>query len=123
MQTTDFVGTLFDEKTNPDKVTVAFTMALKAVSKGHSATVILMAAGVHMGRPGYADDMDIGAPFRPVADLMKDYLDSGGNVVVCGSCMEHNGLSREQIDPRFEIITADGVIDLVMNAKGNLQIT
>ncbi len=123
MQTTDFVATLFDEKTNPDKVTVAFTMALKAVSKGYSATVILMSKGVHMGRPGYPDDMDIGAPFRPVPDLMKDYLEHGGQVVVCKSCMEHGGLSAEQIDPRFEIITADDVIDLVMHAKGNLQIT
>jgi predicted peroxiredoxin len=123
MQTSDYVSTLFDAKTNPDKVTVAFTMAFKAVSKGYSATVILMAAGVHMGRPGYADDMDIGEPFRPVADLMKDYLDNGGQIVVCSSCAEHSGLSREQIDPRFEIITANEVIDLVMNAKGNLQIT
>jgi len=123
MQTSDYVSTLFDAKTNPDKVTVAFTMAFKAVSKGYSATVILMAAGVHMGKPGYADDMDIGEPFRPVADLMKDYLDNGGKIVVCSSCMEHNGVTREQLDPRFEVITADGVIDLVMNARGNMQIT
>src|SRR5690606_3203550 len=46
-----FVGTLFDGHGNPDKVTVAFTMALNARLKGHDTTLILMAEAVHLGRP------------------------------------------------------------------------
>ena len=38
-------------------------------------------------------------------------------------CMIHNGFTAEQMDPRFAIITAPEVIDLLMNAKGSLQIT
>ena len=34
-----------------------------------------------------------------------------------------NGLSAEQMDPRFEIITAPDVIDLLMGATGSLQIS
>jgi hypothetical protein len=37
--------------------------------------------------------------------------------------MLHNGLSAEQMDPRFEIITAPDVIDLLMGATGSLQIS
>ena len=44
MQTTDFVATIFDGKSNPNKVTVSFAMALNALMKGHSATLILMVA-------------------------------------------------------------------------------
>ncbi|MBN9429139.1 MAG: DsrE family protein [Burkholderiales bacterium] len=122
MQTTDFVTTVFDGKSNPNKVTVAFTMALNAVLKGHSATVILMVEAVELGKPGAATGMDIGKPFEPVADLMQKYLDNGGNVAICRSCMIHNGMAEAQMDPRFKIITAPEVVELLMGAKGSLQI-
>ena len=117
-----FVSTLFHGQGTPDKVTVALTMALNARLKGHTACLILMAEGVSMGVPGAADNMDIGQPFEPAADLLRQYLDAGGRVAICKSCMLHHGLSAEQMDTRFEIITAPDVIDLLMGATGSLQI-
>lgn len=123
MQTTDFVATVFDGKGNPNKVTVTFTMALNAVLKGHTATVILMVEAVELGVPGATAGMDIGKPFEPVAELLRKYLEQGGRVVVCLSCLLHNGMTEEQLDPRFTTVTAAEVIDLMMAAKGSLQIT
>lgn len=118
----DYVSTLFHGHDNPDKVTVAFTMALNASQKKHSACLILMADAVRLGLPDAVADMDIGQPFEPVAVLLKGFLEHGGRVAICKSCMVHNGLSADQMDPRFEIITAPDVIDLLMNAKGSLQV-
>ena len=123
MQTTDFVATVFDGTSNPNKVTVTFTMALNALLKGHTATIILMADAVELGKPDAAAGMDIGKPFEPAADLLAKYLEKNGRIAVCGACMIHNGLSAEQMDSRFEIITAPDVIELLMNAKGSLQVT
>ena len=67
MQRTDFVATLFHGRDDPARVTVAFTMALAALGKGHSATLVLMVDAVHLGRPGATDGMDIGKPFDPVS--------------------------------------------------------
>ncbi|WP_313297175.1 DsrE family protein [Diaphorobacter sp.] len=119
----DFVATVFDGKSNPNKVTVTFTMALNAVQKGHSAMVMLMVEAVELGVPGATNAMDIGQPFEPVTTLLESYLAKGGRVGVCKSCMLHNGLTAEQMDPRYEIITAPDVIDFLMQAKGSLQIT
>lgn len=123
MQTTDFVATVFDGHGDPNKVTVTFTMALNAVLKGHTATVILMIEAVELGKPGATAGMDIGKPFEPVADLLAQYLEKGGKVAVCRSCLIHNGFTEDQMDPRFEVITAPQVIDLLMGAKGSLQVT
>lgn len=120
--TADYVSTLFHGQSNPDKVTVALTMALAARRKGHTACLILMAEGVTLGVPGATAGINIGAPFEPAADLLAEYLSLGGRVAVCKSCMLHNGLQAEQMDALFEIITAPDVIDLVMGAKGSLQI-
>ncbi|RMX08921.1 sulfur reduction protein DsrE [Corticibacter populi] len=120
--TADFVSTLFHGRSNPDKVTVALTMALNARLKSHTACLILMTEGVVLGLPGAADSMDIGQPFEPAADLLRKYLAEGGRVAVCKSCMLHNGLTAGQMDARFEIITAPDVIDLLMGARGSLQV-
>lgn len=51
MQTTDFVATIFDGRSNPNKVTVTFIMALNALLKGHTATIILMVEAVELDNP------------------------------------------------------------------------
>lgn len=122
MQTTDFVATVFDGTSNPSKVTVAFTMANAALQK-HSATLILMAEGVYLAKPGGAQGMDIGKPFSPVPELLEGFLAGGGRLMVCRSCMEHNGLTEADLDPRAGIVTAPQVIELLIAAKGSLQIT
>jgi len=123
MQTVDFVATLFDGTSNPNKVTVAFTMALNALKKGHSAMVLLMVEAVELGKPGALDPIDIGKPFSPAAELLEQFLAAGGRIGICGSCMIHNGYTAEEMVPGYEIITAPDVIDLLMEAKGSLQIT
>ena len=122
LKTADFVSTLFHGQGNPDKVTVALTMAMNASLKGHTACLILMAEGAALGIPGATDGIDIGQPFEPAADLLRKYLEAGGRVAVCKACMLHGGMTAEQMDPRFEIIGAPDVIDLVMGAKGSLQV-
>lgn len=122
MLQTDFVTTVFDGKSNPNKVTVVFTMALQALLKGHTATIIFMVEAVELGIPGAVEGMDIGQPFEPVSDLMHKYIDMGGRIAICASCMIHNGMAAHEMDPRFKVITAPDVIDLLMGAKGTLQV-
>lgn len=123
MNPSDFVSTLFEGHGNPDKVTVALTMVNNAVQMGHSTTLVLMAEGVTLALPHAADGIDIGMPFEPAADLLAQYLDKGGRVAVCRSCLIHNGLKEEEVDPRFVVITAPQVVELLMAAQGSLQVS
>ena len=74
MQSADFVATLFDGRANPAKVTVAFTMALNALQKGHSAMVLLMVEAVELGQPDATAGIDVGKPFEPVPDLLAKFI-------------------------------------------------
>lgn len=123
MKQTDFVVTLFEGKENPDNLTVAVVMALNAIKQGHSATIILMVKAVALGQPGAANGVDIGAPFPEVGGQLETFLDLGGQVCICNSCMEHNGFRPEQMDPRYVLINAPDVVSLLMGAMGSLQIT
>ena len=119
---TDYVGTLFDNVSNPNKITVALTMAGVALKKGHSAALILMVDAVHLAVPNALDSIDIGAPFQPAGKLLEAFIKEGGKVLVCGACMIHNGVEESAIDTRFTVIGADDVVELLMNAKGSLQL-
>lgn len=120
---TDYVGTLFDDNSNPNKITVALTMAAKALELGHSASLMLMVDAVHLAKKNAFEDIDIGAPFKPAAELLEAFLSKGGQMLVCGACMQHNGVEESEIDTRYEIISADDVVKLLMSAKGSLQLT
>jgi tRNA 2-thiouridine synthesizing protein D len=117
MVTTDYVGTLFDNDSNPNKITVALTMAVTALDKGHSASVILMVDAVHLAVPKALDSIDIGAPFKPAKELLEALIEKGGQVLVCKACMVHNNVDDSAIDPRFSTISADDVVELLMRAN------
>lgn len=123
MKTFDFVATLFDGKSNPNKMTVVLTMGVNALQKGHSAVLILMLEAVELGQPDAMDGIDIGAPFESASVLLKKFKELGGHIAVCGPCMIHNGFTASQMVPDYEVIKAPQVIDWLMNAKGSLQIT
>lgn len=123
MKTTDFVATLYEGANNPNKVTVAFTMALTALEKGHSATLILMVDAVYLAYPNATQHINIGEPFKPVEELLETFIADGGIIAVCKSCMVHNRIDEHDIDARFPIITAPEVIDLQMAAKGTMQVS
>mgnify|MGYP003377325768 FL=1 len=123
MKQTDFVVTLFEGKENPDNLTVAVVMALNALKQGHSASIILMVKAVALGQPDAARGVDIGDPFPEVGGQLDEFLELGGQVCICNSCMVHNGFTPEQMDPRYVLITAPDVVSLLMGAKGSLQIT
>jgi tRNA 2-thiouridine synthesizing protein D len=118
----DFVITLAHNKANEKHVTLAFTLGLKALEKDYTTAIILMLDGVDVGRNDYANTIDIGAPFLPVADLLEVYLSQGGELLICGSCWKHAKLTDQDRLPGAKMISADIVIDLLMNAKSTLQL-
>lgn len=124
MQFSTFITTLFDSAQGQhNKIVIGFTMALNAIQKGHSSTLILMGDAVLLGTPNATDGIDVGAPFKPATELLNEYLQLGGRIAVCKSCMVNKGINEEQLDPRYLCITGADVIDLTMNATGTMQIS
>jgi predicted peroxiredoxin len=118
----EFVITLAHHKNSEKHVTLAFTLGLKSLEKGYPTAIILLLDGVHVGRSGYADDIDVGEPFLPVGDMLPVYLDQGGELLICGSCWKHDHLTDSERLAGAKVISADRVIELLMNAKSTIQL-
>ncbi len=122
MDNIDLLITLTQHERDSNNVTIAFTMGLKAAQKGHDVELILLSDGVHLASKGYADKIDIGKPFEPISKLLPAFLDAGGRLKVCSSCMVHNGVDKNTLIEGAEIIEADYVVDAVLEAKKSLQL-
>jgi tRNA 2-thiouridine synthesizing protein D len=118
----DFVITLGFGKESAKHVTLAFTIGLKSLEKGNKTAIILLLDGVHTGLKGETDKVDFGEPFLPVKDMMEVYFSEGGELLICGSCWKHDPLPDSERMSEAKMITADDVVELLMNAKGTLQL-
>lgn len=114
--------TLTAHENNPNNVTIAFTMGLKAREKGKDVAILLLSDAVHLAKKGYADKIDIGPPFSPIKDVLPAYLEKGGIVKVCSACMMHNGVDEKDLIDGMEVINAEDVIDFITEAKSTLQL-
>ncbi len=117
-----FLVTTTADENNQNNVTIAFTMAVKALEKGNDTAIMLLSGGVKLATEGYADKINIGEPFKPVKELFSTYLEKGGKLLVCGSCMEHNGISKDELIKEATVINAGDVIDYITNVHSTLQL-
>jgi len=118
----DLLITLTAHENDENNVTIAFTMGLKAIEKGHKVEIMLLSNAVHLAENGYADKIDIGAPFSPISDILPKFITDGGTLSVCSSCMEHNGVKEADLVDGSQVITADYVIDALMETERTLQL-
>src|SRR5690625_128043 len=122
MSKTDLLITLTAHERDANNVTIAFTVGVKTLEKGHQAEVLLLSDAVHLAEKDYADKIDIGATFEPVKKLIETFLDNGGKLNVCSSCMEHNGVDEENLLDGAGVVNADYLVDSMLTAKKTLQL-
>ncbi len=122
MNNIDFLITLTKHENDANNVTIAFAMGVQALDKGQDTEILLLSDGVHLASKGYAETIDIGAPFPPVGDLVPQFLEKGGRIKVCSACMQHNGVLEENLLDGVEIVQADYVVDAIIAAKKSLQL-
>jgi predicted peroxiredoxin len=81
-----------------DRVTVAFLVATAALQRGRPVAMFTTKEAVRLGLPGYAEAIETaGAP--PVAHLFTQYVDGGGEILLCPICYQARGLDEQAIRP------------------------
>jgi predicted peroxiredoxin len=79
-----------------DRVTVAFLVATAALERGRPVAMFTTKEAVRLGLPGYADAIEsAGAP--PVSRLFDQFLERGGELLLCPICFKARGLDERAI--------------------------
>ncbi|TNC24282.1 DsrE family protein [Amycolatopsis alkalitolerans] len=87
---------------DPEKVTVAFLVAVGAAETGHETLMFLSKEAVRLSAPGTAvGTACAGCP--PLADLLERYETAGGRYYVCPICFNAKELDAENLIPGAEL--------------------
>ena len=66
---------------NAEKAHLPFVMANSALAMDIQATVVLQGEGVYLAQKGYIDHMVSGGGFPPIKELLKSFLEQGGQLL------------------------------------------
>lgn len=91
-----FVVSLSRAKDDPDRATVAFTLANAAIGSDQETVVFLSSEGVHLAVNGYADDI-AEEGFAPLKELMTNFAAAGGEIYTCLPCFKKRGLDENDV--------------------------
>jgi predicted peroxiredoxin len=96
------VVTLATGLEDPEKVTVAFLVALGAAESGRPTLMFLTKEAVRIALDGHAVGVACdGCP--PLPDLLRRYAEAGGRFYVCPLCFNAKQLDKGDILPNAEI--------------------
>jgi predicted peroxiredoxin len=109
-------------KDNVDKATIGFTLINAALDAGHTVRVALASEGVRLTVKGYADDIQNGAPFKPMKELLQETFQKGGEINVCTPCMKKRGLEQKDMIPGVQFIDGAGLIAILKDCDKTLQL-
>ncbi len=86
---------IITQQGNDDRASIGFTLANAALSSGIEVGVFLASDAVDLVRE-HSWEMTHVRPFKPLAELIDGFVDKGGKVWCCGSCVSHRGLEHDK---------------------------
>ncbi len=104
---------------DPERATIPFVLATAAQASDVDALIGLQAEAVRLACKGYADTIQ--APgFPPLKVLLEAYLEAGGQIYVCGPCVNSRGLKAEDFVEGAKIVNAATFVKEFTEAKSVL---
>ncbi len=91
-----FCVMLTNAKNDTDRATVGFVIANAALGSEKDTTVFLSIEGVRLSQKGYADDVHEEG-FLPLKELIDNFTEAGGSILVCAPCFRKRGLDEDNL--------------------------
>ena len=99
-------------KDNTDKATVAFVVANAAVASDKKTLVFLSIEGTRLSQRGYADDIHESG-FAPLKELLTNFVDGGGTILVCSPCFKKRELDETKLVPGATIVGGAKLVEFL----------
>jgi predicted peroxiredoxin len=111
-----FCISLTRAKDDTDKATVGFVVANAAVGCERETMVFLSTEGVRLAVKGYADDIHEEG-FAPLRQLMSDFVESGGTILVCSPCFKKRKLDENNLINGATIVGGAKLVEFLSNGS------
>ncbi len=105
---------------DPERATFPFAMGNAAIAMDEKATIVLQGSAVFLAYKGYAEHVHASG-FDPLQKLMNDFIDLGGEILVCAPCIKERSLAESDLIAGSRVIAGGTVINECCNAKAVLS--
>ena len=110
-----FCVTITECKNNGDKATVGFVVANAALGSDKDTMVFLSTDGVWAAEKNAAAEINEGEPFKPLAELVTNFLAAGGKIAVCAPCCKKRGITQEDLFEGAQIAGGAFLVEWMSN--------
>jgi uncharacterized protein len=106
-------------KEDVERATLPFVMGNVSATADQETVVLLTIEGVRLATYGYADEVQKEG-FPPLKDVIRQFLDNGGQLWACGACAKPRGITEADLIPAARIVTADNVVEYMASGASTL---
>jgi len=104
-----------------ERSSVAWSIANAGIASDLEVTVFLVASGVDWVRKGAADAARLNPLDPPMADMIRNLMSGGGNVLVCPPCAKVRGYSQDDLLDGVTIAGAPAMLEVVKQGAATLS--
>jgi len=95
-----------------DKATVGFVIGNAAVASDQETTIFLSCEGVRLAQRATIDEIHEDG-FAALSELVENFLEAGGHLLVCSPCAKKRGIGEEDVITGAQIVGGARVVELL----------
>ena len=107
-------------KEDAERATLPFVVGNVSATADQETVVLLTIDGVRLATYGYADDIHKEG-FAPLKDVIRQFLDNGGQLWACGACTKPRGIGEADLIPGAKVVTATNVVEYMASGASTLS--
>ena len=104
---------------NPEKASLPFVLANGALAMEVEAVVVLQSTAVFLAKKGYLDNV-FAAGLPALKDLVKSFLDQGGQLLVCVPCIRERKIEEADLISGARPVSAAALTQEILEANATL---
>jgi uncharacterized protein len=104
---------------NPERAPLSFVVGNIAASADQETIVLLTIEGVWLATHGCAGRVHKEG-FPPLSDVMRSFVDNGGQIWACGACAKPRGIAEADMIPGARIVTAASVVEQLLGGAASM---
>ena len=104
-----------------ERATVAFTIANTGMASGQQVTMFMVSAAVDVVRKGAADNVQMNPFDPPMKELIDNFQDGGGRILVCPPCAKVRGYDEDAFIDDVQVVGSPALHAQILDGAATLS--
>ena len=104
-----------------ERATVAFTVANTGIASGQQVTMFMVSAAVDVVRKGAADNVQMNPFDPPMKELIDNFQNGGGRILVCPPCAKIRGYGEDAFIDGVQVVGSPALHAQILDGAATLS--